>query len=370
MSDTSKCRWGFMSTASIGKKNWLAIKNSGNGMVTAVASRSVEKAQQFIQQCQSLQPQPCEPVALGSYDELLASDQIDAVYIPLPTGLRHEWVIKAAENGKHVMCEKPCARDVSELKEMVDACAANNVQFMDGIMYMHSQRLKKIKEVVHGPQGIGKLKRIAMQFSFCADDEFKQGNIRTNSDLEPHGCLGDLGWYTIRMALEIMNYQMPKAVSATMLQQHHRQDSPQPVPMEIECRLNFSNDVTATFYNSFVTGHQQWLHVSGTEGHVFAQDFVLPYQGETAEFLLARPEFNVEGCDFAMIQNRQDFELQEAGNSAVNAQETNLYRNFAKGVMEGNVDPFWPDASMKTQEVLDACLTSALTGQVVELAAI
>ena len=367
MTNNPLCRWGFMSTALIGQKNWLAIKNSGNGVVSAVASRTVEKAQSFVDQCQGWQPFEDAPTAIGSYDELVTSDLIDAVYIPLPTGLRHQWVIKAAENGKHVMCEKPCAKDVKELQEMIDACSANGVQFMDGIMYMHAKRLQEIKKAIKSPDGIGKLKRIAMQFSFCSDDEFKEGNIRTNSDLEPHGCLGDLGWYTIRMALEIMDYQMPQTVSANLIEKLQRPDSPQPVPMEIECRLKFQNDVTATFYNSFITGHQQWAHISGTEGHVYVADFVLPYAGDHATFLLAKPDFSMEGCDFAMVQNRTDFKIEEAGNSAPNAQETNLYRKFADLVAGGKPDAFWPEASMKTQIILDACMQSAFSGQEVSL---
>ncbi|MEL7496282.1 MAG: Gfo/Idh/MocA family oxidoreductase [Planctomycetota bacterium] len=365
MTSENVCRWGFMSTATIGQKNWLAIKNSGNGTVAAVASRSVEKAQAFIDQCQSDAPQSATPVAFGSYDELIASDAIDAVYIPLPTGLRHDWVIKAAEHGKHVMCEKPCARDVTELKAMVDACAANNVQFMDGIMYMHTDRLQKLREVLDSDQGIGKLKRIAMQFSFCSDSEFKEGNIRTNSELEPHGCLGDLGWYTIRLALFIMNYQMPVSVSATMINQFQRPDSPAAVPMELECRLKFNDDVTATFYNSFLTGHQQWAHISGTEGHIKIKDFVLPYSGKSTSFYLARPDFAVDGCDFTMVENRTDFMLDESGNSATDAQETKLFRTFANCVVEGKIDPFWPEASMKTQQILDACMKAATTGETV-----
>jgi predicted dehydrogenase len=117
-----------MSTATIGQKNWQAIKLSGNGEVVAVASRNLDKCNEFIKQLQNAVPFEVQPRAIEGYGQLLAADDIDAVYIPLPTGLRKKWVIKAAESGKHVMCEKPCAGSASELAAMIDACEKNGVQ--------------------------------------------------------------------------------------------------------------------------------------------------------------------------------------------------------------------------------------------------
>jgi predicted dehydrogenase len=348
-----------MSTATIGRKNWQAIKLSGNGTVAAVASRSAASSAQFIEQCQAAVAFETVPRAIEGYDQLLAADDIDAVYIPLPTGMRKEWVIRSAEAGKHVMCEKPCACNAQDLAEMIAACKHNNVQFMDGVMYMHTQRLKKVRETLDREHGIGRLKRIATQFSFCGDQEFQEGNIRTDSRLEPLGCLGDLGWYTIRFALWVMNYQMPRYVVGRMLTDLKRGDSPHAVPMEFEGELHFDNGVTSTFYNSFVTGHQQWAHISGTEGHVHLADFVLPYTGGKANFALARPEFIGTGCDFEMVENREPFSLDEPGNSATNAQETELFRNFASLVLSGQLDDHWPTIALQTQQVMDACVRSA-----------
>src|SRR5262245_44521492 len=102
-------RWGILGTAEIARKNWKAIAQAGNATLTAVASRDLERSRAFIGQCQAQAPFPTLPRAFASYKDLLASDQVDAVYIPLPTGLRKEWVLRAAESGKHVLCEKPCA---------------------------------------------------------------------------------------------------------------------------------------------------------------------------------------------------------------------------------------------------------------------
>jgi predicted dehydrogenase len=72
---------------------------------------------------------------------------VDAVYIPLPTGLRKEWVLRAAAAGKHVLCEKPCGLSLAEVREMTDACRENRVQFMDGVMFMHNPRMRRLREL-------------------------------------------------------------------------------------------------------------------------------------------------------------------------------------------------------------------------------
>jgi predicted dehydrogenase len=92
---------------------------------------------------------------------------VDAVYVPLPTGLRKEWVVRAAKAGKHVVCEKPCAVNAVILEEMLSACRKNNVQFMDGVMFMHSQRLARVRETLDDGASVGQIKRIvvAIQFS-------------------------------------------------------------------------------------------------------------------------------------------------------------------------------------------------------------
>lgn len=355
-------RWGILSTAGIARKNWEAIKNSGNGVVTAVASRDAAKAQQFIDECQGEVPFEEAPRAIGGYDEIIVADDVDAVYIPLPTGLRKEWVIKAAKAGKHVMCEKPCAISHADLVEMTDACAANKVQFMDGIMYMHSDRMPLWRAAIDDPANVGKITRIASAFSFCAPPEFLAENIRLNSELEPAGALGDLGWYTIRATLFVMNYEMPKSLRATMLSTASRADSPNKVPTELSAELFFENGISATFYNSFLTNHQQYVHVSGDKGNIRLDDLVLPYNDGELGFEVNNGQFVVEGCKFTMEKHlRREF-VTELGGNDPNAQETKLFRNFATLALSGTPDSIWPEAALKTQAILDACLQSAQNG--------
>jgi predicted dehydrogenase len=353
------CKWGILSTASIAEKNWLAIRNSGNGVVAGVASRSAEKAQAFIDRCQSTVPFESVPTAFASYEELLASDDIDAVYIPIPTGLRKEWVIKAANAGKHVLAEKPAARDAGEVQEMLDACAVNNVQYMDGVMYMHSGRLPALREALDDPSNIGDIKRISTNFSFAADASFLEENIRMTSDLEPMGCLGDLGWYTSRMILWIMEYEMPEQVVGRLLTAQSRDDSPEPVPVEFSAEFFYPNGVSASYYNSFITENQQWVNIAGSKGYIYIPDFVLPFVGNEVGFDINQSRFKVDGCDFNMEKHVRHVAVDEYGGGHKNAQESYLFRNFSEIVLSDNLDPLWGELTLKTQKLLDAALASA-----------
>ncbi|MCH2115347.1 MAG: Gfo/Idh/MocA family oxidoreductase [Pirellulales bacterium] len=355
----SKVRWGFISTATIGHRNWQAVKLSGNGLIAGVGSRSLDAADAYIDQCQSWCPFEQRPVAFESYEALIASDQVDAVYVPLPTGLRKQHVIAAANAGKHVLCEKPCAASADDLTEMIDACRANNVQFMDGVMYMHTNRLSQLRERIDDGSSVGDVKRITCQFSFCGDDQWLDTNIRLDRALEPHGCLGDLGWYCIRFILWTMNWKMPDRITANMLTERHRDGSPGPVPVEFSAELFFSGNVSASFYCSFITHHQQWAIVSGTKGYIQVNDFVLPYQGDEALFEVSNADFVIEGCDFAMLNHRRTESTPESGNSTANSQETNLFRKFSELAISGSPDYHWAEISLKTQTVLDDCLQKA-----------
>lgn len=359
-----KLRWGILSTAQIARKNWKAIRNSGNSTVVAVASRDMAKCQRFIESCQCEAPMESVPQSFGSYQELLASPNVDAVYIPLPTGLRKEWVIRAAQSGKHVVCEKPCAVGLNDLKEMVDACKANGVQFMDGVMFMHSRRLDKIREVLDQKEDIGQIKRIATSFSFRADDNFYLENIRANSLLEPHGCLGDLGWYCIRFALWVMNEELPHRVVGRILSSSQGDQNSLHVPTEFSGELYFSNGVSSGFYCSFLVHDDQSATINGTAGYLHLADFVVPFFGNEVSFRIDRSALNVVGCDFYMEARRPEIFVNEYSSSHATAQETNLFRNFVDQVRSGNLNAQWPEIALNTQKIMQACYESAVSGGV------
>src|SRR6185436_12380856 len=109
---------------------------------------------------------------LDSYEELITAKGVDAVYVPLPTALRKEWVIRAAEAGKHIVCEKPCATSLADLREMLEACRRHRVQFIDGVMFMHSRRLEEMRAVLDDNASVGEVKRITSAFSFRGSEDF------------------------------------------------------------------------------------------------------------------------------------------------------------------------------------------------------
>ena len=359
---TRKIRWGILGSAHIARKNWEAILNSGNSTLVAVGSRDRQRSQQFIDECSSQVPHAVTPKAMGSYEELISSPDIDAVYIPLPTGLRKEWVLKAAAAKKHVLCEKPCAPSLPDLKEMIDACKHHGVQFMDGVMFMHSARLDAIRTTLDDGKTVGDIKRIASAFSFSGGPAFLTENIRMHSQLEPHGCLGDLGWYSIRFGLWVMNWQLPRQVSGRILSQVGRADSPTSVPTEFSGDLLFDGGVSLNFYSSFLTENQEWAHISGSKGHLMVPDFVLPFFGSETAFETNQPTFVVNGSRFHMETRLKRHVVQEYSNNHTGSQETNLFRNFSNQVLSGNLNSSWVDMAYQTQQVMEACLASARSG--------
>ena len=367
MSDR-RCRWGILGCAWIARKNWLAIRNAENCTLAAAASRSSERAEAFVRECQSAAPFPQAPRALGGYEDLLADDDIDAVYIPLPTGLRKEWVVRAAEAGKHVLCEKPCGINAGDVAEMIEACRRNDVQLMDGVMFMHSQRLVRLREVLDDESTVGPIRRIVSHFTASMPEEGMDTNIRTHSQLEPFGCLGDVGWYNIRFTLWLLDYQMPSGVSARMLSEWGRSDSPAPVPMELSAEMFFEGGASSSLYCSFVTENQQWAIIGGAKGHIHIRDFVMPLHGREIGFDIANWAYDFAGCDLDLVDQSRRVSVDESSNSAANAQETNMFRNFAALVLDGGLDPLWPGIALKTQLIADACLASARAGgEIVEV---
>jgi predicted dehydrogenase len=359
-----RLRFGFLSTANIGRKNWRAIFSSGNSVVTAVASRDLQKSRKFVQECQAETPFEFPPMALGSYEELISSPNVDAVYIPLPTGLRKEWVTRAAESGKHVVCEKPCGVSVAELETMLSTCKKHSVQFMDGVMFMHNPRLAHVREILDDPQSIGGVRHIASAFSFYPGADFFRDNIRVNRSLEPAGCLGDLGWYCIRFALWAMNWQLPRTVTGKTLSQAGNQSGRSGAPTEFSAELIFADEVSASFYCSFLAALDQWVSVSGQKGWLRLQDFVHPFDSYQPAIDVNRRELRVGDPDGASCPPGVDPMVQ--GHAA--AQDTRMFRNFANQIFSGKLNEEWPMWALKTQKVLDACSAAAGQNSPVKLA--
>ena len=357
----NKLRIGFLSTAGIGKKNWKAVLNSGNCVVSAVASRDVKKSRAFIRDCQAENSFDLIPDALGSYAELLAAKNVDAIYIPLPTGLRKEFVLRAAAAGKHVICEKPCAASTAELAEMLAACRKNSVQFMDGVMFMHSPRLARVREILDDGQSVGPIRRLASAFTFYPGEDFFKTNIRANGALELTGCLGDLGWYCIRIALWTMNWQLPHTITGKILSQSEHLPGRPSSPTEFSASLIFDGNVSMDFYSSFLAAKQQWVHIGGPKGWLRLPDFVHPFDSY-------EPAFEVNE---KMIRCAADVKCPPGVDPMMSghatAQDARMFRNFAAQIFSGKLNEDWPRWALLTQKVLDACFESATAGQAVSL---
>jgi len=358
----SVCRWGFLSAAKISRKNWKGVRLSGNGTITAVASRTTAKAQRFIDQCADECPMNGPVAALGSYEELISSPDVDAVYLPIPTGLRKEWVIKAAQAGKHVLCEKPIAINAQDGQTMIDACAANGVQFMDGVMFDHSRRLTELRRELSEEATIGKLRRVYSHFSFSSDDEFQQSDIRTDSALEPHGCLGDVGWYCIRLTLWAANLREPTHVTARTITPLKGKNSRGEVPGEFSAELQFDDGLSATFYCSFLTENQQTAILSGDKGYISVDDFVLPFYDAEAKWSHHNHVLEIDNCRWNFGRHTAVQAVAEYPGGEPNAQEVNMFRRMAELVLSGNIDPLYPELAIKTQRILDACRRSDAAG--------
>jgi len=361
------CRWGILGAAEIARKNWQAIRNAGNCRLTAVASRDREKGRRFVAECQHHAPMDPPPALCASYEELLARSDVDAVYVPLPTGVRKAWLLRAAAAGKHVLSEKPTGTCAGDVREILDACRQHRVQFMDGVMFRHSRRLDRIREVLDDGQSVGQVKRIASHFTCAVPEEFYSRDIRAHSALEPSGCLGDLGWYCIVFTLWAMNWRLPTKAVGHLLAERGRPDSQGPTPTDFSAELFFPAGVSASFYCSFLAENQQWANIGGTKGFVHVPDFVLPYYGSEVAFEVTNDVFRLSGCDFNMENHSRRIAIPEYSHRTENAQEAQMFRRFAELAISGKPDASWGEQSLKTQQVLDACLESARRGATVKL---
>jgi predicted dehydrogenase len=224
---------------------------------------------------------------------------------------------------------------------------------------MHSYRLSRIRQVLDEPDTIGSIRRITSAFTFCAPPEFFVGNISAQAALEPHGCLGDLGWYCICFSIWAMRWQMPSYVVGRILAQTELPQSPNPVLTEFSGELLFQDGASAGFYCSFLAQNQEWAQVSGTKGYLCVEDFVVPFAGHETAFQVHIHQFLKSGCEFKMEPHVARLTLAEHSHGHSTAQESNLFRVFSNQVRSGHLNDEWPEFALKTQTVMDACLDSA-----------
>ena len=152
-------RWGLLSTARINRRVIPAIRGSERGSLVAVASRTTETAQAYAAEWEI-------PRAFPSYEAMLDSDAVDAVYVSLPNHLHAEWTVRALRAGKHVLCEKPLALSLAEVDRMTDAARGTGRVLAEAFMYRHHPQTKTVGDWVRaGPAGRGALRPRVLRLS-------------------------------------------------------------------------------------------------------------------------------------------------------------------------------------------------------------
>ncbi len=206
METKDRVNWGVISCARIADGAVIpGIKASSNGRLYAISGKTESKLRDFEKRHN---PQK----AYDSYEALLADPNVDAVYIPLPNSMHLEWVVKAAESGKHILCEKPLSLTVEQVKEMQAACEKNGVLLMEAFAYRHNPAIIKVKELLD--QGvIGKPALIEGHFSFLPGDE---NDIRLQKDLGG-GSLYDVGSYPINLFRYLTGKQPEEICAQAMM---------------------------------------------------------------------------------------------------------------------------------------------------------
>ena len=186
----AKIRWGILATGSIAASFAEGVINSSYGELIAVGSRSQNSADAFGDKFGNI------PNRHPSYQQLLDDEQVDAIYIATPHPMHKEWAIKAANAGKHILCEKPIGLNEAEAKEIVQAANDNEVFLMEAYMYRCSAQTKKIIELIESGL-IGQVKSIEASFSFDIGDNPEGRHL--NKSLGGGGIL-DVGGYPMSLA--------------------------------------------------------------------------------------------------------------------------------------------------------------------------
>ncbi|HET7129184.1 MAG TPA: Gfo/Idh/MocA family oxidoreductase [Gaiellaceae bacterium] len=252
MPDGAPVRWGILSTADINRKVIPGAKASPKVELAGVASRTRGRAEQYASWWEI-------PQAYGSYEALLAADDIEAVYISLPNTLHCEWSIKALEAGKHVLCEKPLSRHPEEVAAAFDAADRAGRVLSEAFMWRHNPQTARLKELVE--QGaIGELRLVRSVFSYSLYDE---SNIRLQPEVEGGGLM-DVGCYNVSGSRFLAGE--PERVFGEAWY------GPTGTDWVFAGTMRFPGDVIAAFDCGTALTNRDELEAIGSEGSLFLDD--------------------------------------------------------------------------------------------------
>ncbi len=252
MSD--RLRWALLSTANINRSLINPIKQAQRSELAAVASRDGAHAADYARTWDI-------PQSFGSYEEMLADPSIDAVYISLPNSMHAEWTLKAAQAGKHVLCEKPLVVSLAEMEALLAAERDHNVVIFEAFMYLHHPQTRGIRQWIEEGR-IGTLQTIHSWFHFNLPPE-KSENVRLHADLAG-GSLWDLGVYPNSLSIVMAGGHAPEEVWAQGITGESNVD------VAMRAQLRFAHNVTAQISCGFrspfregawIVGDQAIIHV-------------------------------------------------------------------------------------------------------------
>ncbi|KGA96369.1 oxidoreductase [Alkalihalobacillus alcalophilus ATCC 27647 = CGMCC 1.3604] len=321
-----KVRWGIIGSANIAKKAVIpGIQQSETGEVVAIASRTKEKAEEMAEELSI-------PVAYGSYDELLDDPTIEAVYIPLPNHLHKEWTIRAAEAGKHVLCEKPAALNGEEAKEMEKACEKAGVILAEAFMYRYHPRYSLIKEIMESGE-IGEIRGIHGTFTFNNAQNFS--NIRYKKEWGG-GSLYDVGVYPISAARMLLGKEPQAATVHAFFSEEHDD-----VDMMASGLLEFDQGVSLTFDCGMWAAFRNTLEIVGTEGRIEVPSAFITGQSAEDHFFVITNDGKVE----VEVPRLNQYALQADA--------------IGKRIRNDVPIPYPASDAVLNMKVLEACLLSA-----------
>jgi xylose dehydrogenase (NAD/NADP) len=249
-------KWGILSTARINRAVIPPAHASEKVELVAVASRNQARADAYAAEWEIPRP-------YGSYEALLADDEIEAVYISLPNNLHCEWSILAVEAGKHVLCEKPMSKRAAEVEEAFDAAERAGRILSEAFMYRHNPQAKRLRELVD-VGAIGELRVVRACFSFAL---FDPQNIRLRPELDG-GSLMDVGCYCVSGSRLLAGE--PELVFGQQLV------GPSGTDWVFTGSMGFPADVFGLFDCGTALPSRDDLEAVGTEGSLFLDD---PWHG-------------------------------------------------------------------------------------------
>lgn len=323
---SQKLKWGVLGCAGIAKRSVIpGVQQSELNEVAAIASRNEEKAKQTAADLNI-------PVAYGSYEALLEDPSIDVVYIPLPNHLHKEWTIRAAEAGKHILCEKPLALTESEAAEMAEAAAKAGVYLSEAFMYRYHPRYDKIQQIIDSGQ-IGEVRGIRSAFTF--NNAGDKTNVRYRKDWGG-GSIYDVGCYPINAARLLLGKE-PIAVTVNAFFSPEHDD----VDMMASGLIEFDGSVALTFDCAMWAASRNPLEILGTDGIIEVPSaYVTPTPGSGNFYLTVRGE-------------RSEIEVPHVNAYSLQADQ------LARAIMNKTPLQFQPDDAIHNMKVIDACLLSA-----------